>query len=598
VIGSLDDVRGNDRSMRSAAWLLLAPILACWGTPGVAQNVRPPTREQVTRPVTPAPPPRGSRLEVEGGVERAPCALAGPEFANIRLTLTGAEFDGLQGLTSADLISAYAPFVGREQPISVVCEIRDRAATILRNAGYIAAVQVPQQNIANGQIHFHVLMAHLVQIRVRGNASGAEQIIAGYLRELTKQPVFNRLEAERYLLLASDLPGYTVRLTLRPAGGAPGDVIGDVTVQRQPAYVDMNVEDLGSHQLGPWGGALRAQLYGLTGLGDRTTLAIFSSADFHEQQTVQVGHDFFLGSQGLSVGGNFTYAWARPHIPDTNVIARTLLGTLQIGYPFIRSQSRTLRGSAGLDYINQIVNLDGIPLTRDRLRVAFARLGFDAQATHFTTPGYSYAEPPWRLSGLLELRQGLDIFGASEFCGGGGTGCGVQHVPPSRLNGSPTETLLRFVGYGELRPIPKLTFALGGRAQYAWNPLMSFEQFSAGNYTVGRGYAPGDLLGDSGWGTQAEIRFGSRIPPSARSAGIEGYLFWDHAAVHDKHPLVVEVGSKQLDSVGGGARISFDRFDLDAGVAVPLTHIGPENLKPKTKLLISLTTRLWPWSYQ
>ena len=55
--------------------------------------------------------------------------------------------------------------------------------------------------------------------------------------------MFNRYEAERYLLLASDLPGYTVRLTLRPAGGAPGDVIGDVTVQRTPAYVDFNVEN-------------------------------------------------------------------------------------------------------------------------------------------------------------------------------------------------------------------------------------------------------------------------------------------------------------------------------------------------------------------
>lgn len=598
MIGIWGQTSGKSRSKRTAARLLLTSILLCSSTLAAAQSVRPPTREQVTRPVAPAPPPPGSRLEVEGGVERAPCALAGPEFANIRVTLTSAEFDGLQGLVPSDLSPAYAPYLGHEQPISVVCEIRDRAATILRSAGYIAAVQVPQQSIASGHIRFRVLMAHLVQVRVRGNASGAEEIIAGYLRQLTKEPVFNRYQAERYLLLASDLPGYTVRLTLRPAGGAPGDVIGDVTVQRQAAYVDANVEDLGSHQLGPWGGALRAQFFGLTGLGDRTTLAVFSSADFHEQQTIQIGHDFFLGPQGLSISGNFTYAWARPHIPDTHVIARTLLGTLQVGYPFIRSQSHTLRGSAGIDYIDQTVDLEGLPLTRDHLRVGFLRLALDAQGTRYNSPGYSYAEPPWRLSGLLELRQGLDVFGPSKFCGSDGSDCGPDHVPPSRLNGSPTETLLRLVGYGELRPIPKLSFALGARAQYAWNPLFSFEQFSAGNYTVGRGYAPGDLLGDSGWGTQAEIRFGSRIPPSAGSAGIEGYLFWDHAYVHDRHPLLVVGGANHLNSVGGGARIAFDRFDLDAAVAVPLTGIGPANQKPKTKFLMSLTTRLWPWSYQ
>ena len=116
-------------------------------------------------------------------------------------------------------------------------------------------------------------MAHLTQVRVRGNASGAEQAIAGYLNQLTKQPVFNRYEAERYLLLASDIPGYSVRLTLRPAGTAPGEVIGDVTVQHTPAYVDVNVQNGGSHALGPWGGVVRGQVFGLTGLGDRTTLS-------------------------------------------------------------------------------------------------------------------------------------------------------------------------------------------------------------------------------------------------------------------------------------------------------------------------------------
>ena len=91
--------------------------------------------------------------------------------------------------------------------------------------------------------------------------------------ELTEQPVFNRYDAERYLLLASDIPGYAVRLTLRPAGSAPGDVIGDVTVQHTPAYVDFNVQNGGSKELGRWGGVVRGELYGLTGLGDRTTLA-------------------------------------------------------------------------------------------------------------------------------------------------------------------------------------------------------------------------------------------------------------------------------------------------------------------------------------
>src|SRR5206468_5591260 len=237
--------------------------------------------------------------------------------------LRGAEFDGLQGLTRAQLASTYAEYMGHDVPISTVCEVRDRAATILRDAGYIAAVQVPEQRIEGGIIHFQVLMAHLTQVRVRGEARGAETVLAAYFNQLTERPLFNRYEAERYLLLASDLPGYTVRLTLRPAGTGPGDVIGDVTVQRLPAYVDFIVQNGGSHELGPWGGLLRGQLFGLTGLGDRTIFSVFSTADFHEQQTIQVGHEMRLGAQGLTLGGTFTYAWARPSVANAHVLAKT-----------------------------------------------------------------------------------------------------------------------------------------------------------------------------------------------------------------------------------------------------------------------------------
>jgi len=585
-----------------AGGLLFTTILFTHSSASLAQATPPPalppTREEVTRPVQPAPQLRAPRLEVEGGIERAPCALAGPEYANIRLTLRSVDFQNLQGLSAADLAPAYAPYVGREQPIAVVCEIRDRAATILRNAGYIAAVQVPEQRIDNGVVRFRVLMAHLTQVRVRGNASGAEAAIAGYLNQLTKQPVFNRYEAERFLLLASDIPGYTVRLTLRPAGTAPGEVIGDVTVQHMPAYVDFNVQNGGSHALGPWGGLVRAQAYGLFGLGDRTTLAAFSTSDFHEQKTIQIGEDVRIGGQGLTAGGTFTYSWARPHIPDADVRARSLLGTLEVGYPFVRTLARTLRGSIGLDYINQDVELDHIDLSRDRLRVGFVRLGLDAMSSDFTNPGYTQAEPRWRGTAVAELRQGLDILGASPFCGSDASGCSSTHIPTSRTEGRATATVFRSTVYGEFRPVPKLTFALGGQAQYAWKPLLSFEEFSAGNYTVGRGYDPGAIIGDRGWGTQAEVRVGSRVPVSIRKPALEGYAFWDHARIHNLDKLSELEGREHLNSIGAGARISFDRFALDAALAIPLTRIGVDNKRPPTRFLVSLTSRLWPWSYR
>ena len=590
------------RGFRTTAHLLFSALLFCG--PAIAEAQTPPrirpTREEVTRPPTQPVRNAGPQLEVVGGIERAPCALDSPDFKDIKFTVRGAVFDGLQGISPAELTPSYAGLIGTEQPISVVCSIRDQAATILRDAGYIAAVEVPVQRIADGVVHFKVLMAHLGEVRVRGDASGAERIIAAYLNELTKQPVFNRYDAERYLLLASDLPGYTVRMTLRPAGTTPGEVLGDVTVQRTPVYVDANIQNGGSDALGPWGGLVRAQFFGLTGLADRTTLAAFTTADFEEQRTLQIGHDFHIGSEGLGIGGLFTYAWANPTIQPkgTNIKARTLLATLQADYPIFRSLARTLRGSIGMDYIDQDVDLNTIALTRDHLRVGYMRLGFDAIDTQFAN-GHSLAEPLWRMSSLLEFRKGLDILGATDPCGPAGANClGPNDVPPSRVEGLATAAVVRALLYGEWRPMQKLTLSLGARGQYAWKPLLSFEEFSAGNYTVGRGYDPGALLGDRGWGTQAEIRVGSTVSANPKKPAAEGYVFWDHARVSNLDRLFIIAGSKHLNSVGAGARVSFDRFWLDANLAVPMTGIGINDKKPAPRILISLTSRLWPWSYK
>jgi hemolysin activation/secretion protein len=550
----------------------------------------PPTREEVTRP-TLTPPPVQRRLEVQGGIPAAPCALGGPDFQSIHFVLTGAEFEGVEGVAPTELASAYAPYLNRDVPIATVCAIRDRASAILRSAGYIAAVQVPEQRIAGGRVRFRVIMAHLTQVRVRGDASGAESVLASYLNHLTGQRLFNRFDAERYLLLASDLPGYTVRLTLRPAGTAPGDVIGDVTVQRIPAYVDLVIQNGGSHSLGPWGGLLRAEFFGLTGLADRTSVSLYSTADLKEQQTFQVAHDMRLGDEGLSLSGSFTFAWAKPSIVGADVLARTLLSSAEIDYPLVRRQGETIRGAVGFDVVNQKIVVDRSGFSRDRLRVAFARIGIDAAGTHYPDSGYSAAVPPWHLFAQMDLRQGINGFGAT-YCPLA-TSC---RLPTSRREGHPDSAVVRWLVNSEVRPSSSFTVALNLRAQYAWKPLLSFEEFAAGNYTVGRGYDPGALLGDRGWGSQVELRYGSRIPASAKRAAVEGYTFWDHAGIHNLGTALVGT-STRLDSLGAGARVNFDRFVLDAALAVPMSHAGPFDKKPGPRLLISLTTRLFPWQY-
>lgn len=557
-----------------------------------------PTREEVRPPPMERDEPSAARLTVEGGVERAPCALDRPEYREIRFTVTGAEFADLRGLDEEDLRPAYAPYLGREHPIAVICEIRDRAATILREAGYVAAVEVPEQRITDGVVRFQVLMAKLVGLRVRGNAGRSERAIARYLERLTGREVFNRYEAERYLLLAGDLPGLEVRLALRSAGAARGEVIGEVTVVRRTFQADVTVQNLGSRELGRWGALVRGQIFGLTGQGDRTTIAAFTTADTDEQQTLQIAHDFRVGGEGLALGGQLTYAWASPdlNLPGVTIDSRTLYATIEASYPFIRRQALTLRGALGLDFIDQDIDFNGIPLNRDRMRIAFLRADLNAVGLVPADPRYTLAAPRWRLSGSAEIRRGLDIFGASNGCGPGFVNClapGV--VPPTRLEGDPEAFVIRGGLYGEFRPVPSFTLALGLRGQWASDPLFSFEEFSAGNYTAGRGYDPGALLGDSGIGLQAELRYGGIVPAGPRDLAVEPFLFLDQAWAWNEDQFF-SLPRQELTSIGGGVRAAYgDRFRIEVTLAEPLDRTPLQTRRGDTRLLVTLTARLWPW---
>jgi hemolysin activation/secretion protein len=429
------------------------------------------------------------------------------------------------------------------------------------------------------------LYARITTIRARGQTSGAEAKLAAYLSKLTEDEYFDRSRAERYLLLARDLPGYNVQLTLKPAGTAPGELIGEVAVLSRRYSLDATVQNLAADETGRWGGQLRAQAFGLTGLGDVTSIAFYSTPDFDEQKILNVAHSFRPGSEGLTIDGQFTYAWTKPDIngndatPDLE--SRTLFWTIGAHYPFIRRQTSNLWGGIGFDYVDQKVDFFG-PLTRDKLRVHWLRANWDAV-------DLTSRRPKWRADALVELRKGLDIFDATDGCNGL---CPPGRLPTTRIDGEANSALLRVAANGELALGESFAISLSPRAQYAFNPLLSFEEFTGGNYTIGRGYDPSVLSGDSGVGFLAEIR-GPRLMPVKKSQlTLQPYLFGDAAWVWNKND---GVGADHLKSAGGGIRAELgDRMRLDTAVAVPLEKTGFNNRKGDVRLLVTLTGRLLP----
>lgn len=585
----LNNIKGFGSSAAIAAMLATGPVM-----PAMAQQspVAVPTREELD----PAPvreDRRKPKLTVDEQVERAPCALDDPTYASIKIKLNAVTFNNLGPVTASDLGPAYADYIGKEAPISVLCRIRDAAATKLRSMGYVAAVQVPVQEIDSGAVRFEILFAKVTSIRVVGAAGRNEKLIESYLSKLADGAYFNRFDAERYLLLARDIPGYEVRLALKPAGTGAGNMIGEITLKRTAASFDFSAQNYGGSSTGRFGGQLRATFNGITGMGDRTTLSFYSTADISEQKVVQFGHDMLLGGEGLRLGGRLTYAWTKPDLGTAlrDINAKTLFANVELSYPIVRKLAFTLRAATGLDLVNQRVNFAGLPLSEDKLRVGYLRLDADAVDLKGIGPRGAIG---WRFNASLEARKGLAIFEASPNCVTAPAQCAAPgFARPSLADADPTAHLIRFAATAEVRPVHNVTFAISPRAQTGSHGLFAFEQFSTGNYTIGRGYDPGALVGDRGAGIQTELRLdGFRLTPRSK-INFQPYAFADTAWLWDRATL--PSGSARLTSLGGGVRIGVaGRARLDLTVGVPRTVLPGETRRRNPRFLMSLVTTLPP----
>jgi hemolysin activation/secretion protein len=604
--------RGDHALTRRARRFALAGVAALAILPASAfGQVAPPPAAQIAPPnrsdLIPPDQRRAERrptLTIDGDFERAPCALDRAEYADIRFTVNGAAFAGLERVPGLSLDDAYAGYVGRELPVSVLCDIRAEANAMLRRQGYLATVEIPEQSLADGMPDFKVVFGRLSAVRVRGEAGGSERLVTAYLEKLVGQEVFNTNAAERYLLLADDLPGLDVRLSLRPAaGGAPGDLVGEVAVLRQRGMIDLNVQNFGSEAIGRFGGVLRGEIYDLTGLGDRTTVAVFSTLDFAEQHTVQVGHEFRVGGEGLRLGGQFTWSTTNPSVglAGFDVTSDTIVAGVFASYPLLRSRRHSLFTEGGFEYVDQEVGLNTIALNEDRVRIAYARLGGELldQTSLLRASGYTPFEPKIRLRYGAEVRQGLDVFGASPDCRPNLLACLVgAQASPSRIEADPTPLLLRLDTDIEYRPAPLLAFALNTRAQITGDALPAFEELAGGSFSIGRGYDPGAVLGDSGVLASFEMRYGSLAPSSATSLAWQPYVFSDLGFVWNEDPSRAGTNPDRLWSAGGGVRVAWGNgLQSDFLVAVPLERPDLAQRTGDVRFMFSLTARLFPWRF-
>jgi len=159
------------------------------------------------------------------------------------------------------------------------------------------------------------------------------------------------------------------------------------------------------------------------------------------------------------------------------------------------------------------------------------------------------------------------------------TACGEDDIVPAGLRGRPCYAGLDL---GATRDLTALVLVFLGDHQPA--PI---------------------ITGDSGVGVAVELR-GPRLSPFQRMPlSIQPYAFgdaawaWTRGSLLEDQPGAHWHDPRHLKSVGAGVRGEFgDRAAIDMSLAVPIDEAGllNERRKPGPRFLLTLTTRLLPWS--
>lgn len=520
------------------------------------------------------PPPRapGGAFSPE---PPGPCPLEG---SSVQVTLNSVTFRGTSAVDPAELKDAYAEYLGKPEPVSIICAIRDRAARMIFDSGVLARVEIPEQRISGGALVLEVIEAHVVNVRVRGDAGPAQDAIERYAEKLRGMTPFDMEKAQRYLLLASDVPGVRVRAAVRPSTSTErGAVDIDLTVAREGPDVFANVQNSGSKQVGRWGGLVRGVFAGYTGYAESTSLTAFHTLDSNEQWLVQIAEAARYGSEGLTGRAALTYGESKPGaaLKSLGLKSESLVGNAEVAYPIIRTRSRNLNVAGGLDVIDQKTNISGAGrLSHDKLRVAYLRADGDYRT--------EVAQRPVLATAGVSLRKGLSILGGSDAGDPGLT----------RAFAKPDAWVVRAQGGADIAFSDRLTGMIRAQAQYSESSLLPYEQISLGGLTVGRGYDPASLLGDKGVSGSAELRYGPlQLHPKVIAAP---YAFVDTGYVANNNSRASGLlKDRTLTSIGAGVIFRvFNRANLEVTYAHPLDAIAPGAPKPGDRLLIQLTASL------
>lgn len=551
-----------------------------------------------------APPERDGerRVQTTGVTNISLCPF---RESTIPVTINTVSVEGASVLPQSSIDRAYKDVRGQTTTLSVVCTIRENLILEYRRLGFpLTRVELVEQRIgSDGAIRFRAVEAGLANVNVADNAKSAPftNIVTGYVDQLKSHTVGRPLkwaEIERFALLMRDTPGVVARLEMRPGSVAPASVQVEPNAapSEAPAITPANIAPLdlfvtiepperfggfislqrnSADVFGRYAGVLGVQARGVMPWGGDELSGVLYSTQTGRQAVGSLTYEW-RHATGLLLKGMLAYAETSPGraFAPLDLKGESTSFTLSAAYPWVLRSAVQAESTLGFDYVDQDNFIfEDQSISNDQIRVASLKtnvLWRDIEQRRS------------RASGWVEYRQGLASLDATR----------PGDPKLSRIDADPQASLWRVRGEGEFRMRRNWPgIAVAADAQITDDVLVSFEQYQVGNLTIGRGYDPGTITGDRGYGTKVELLGGRYQPEGNRDFMAEPYAFYDAAHVESLSAAALEP-ERDVASYGGGIRFRYaDRMSLDIGGAQALDRPAMNQKKPGPQFLMNFTVQ-------
>jgi hemolysin activation/secretion protein len=472
------------------------------------------------------------------------------------------------------------PLEGRSNTVTALYEAATQVEALYARQGKILTrATVPPQQLKDGAVFKIVIVDGFIQsvddsavpAKVRGPIQKRLARLIG-ARGLTLAQI------ERHVLLASRVPGVTLKTTLVPdsaVGGAKLVVQADYRAVQGGLSIHNRLGKAYDNV------SFDAQLVGnsLTGHGEQIYALASTTSDFAlfdgspRRRILGVGAFVPVSNNGLSINPDYLHADTnpKPQVGGVPVKGKLDRFALNLSYPAILTRQETLNLQAGFEYLNESQSFTGFgaKLSEDKLRSVNVGVQWGKALSAASTLG---AE--------ISVTKGFNWFGARTQADATRTG-----VFLSRLGSGPDFARLNaaFSLGQNLGSALRASFVVRGQASLS-DALPSSAQFLLDGPDGLSGFSQGSISADSG--VSARLELGAPL-----KAGDQGqlapYVFAAGATGSLSQPTAVELKHPGGWSLGGGVRATLGtHVSLNAELAQSHANIF---IKDQTRLTASVS---------